>query len=91
MNVRPRNSEGVVRKLGEKFTIELSAPFPDLEEGTPVHLVFWDTRPAGARSDIEEIARVQQIDLEVVAKGLSAEGALASTREEFVSRVQLAV
>jgi hypothetical protein len=91
MNVRPRNSDGFVRKLGEKFVIELSAPFPDLEADAPVQVVFWDTRPVGARSDIEEIARVQQIELEVVAKGLSAEGALTAMREEFVSRVQAAV
>ena len=91
MNVRPRNSEGFIRKHGEKFLIELTASFPDLEEGSPVQVVFWDPRPAGTRSDIEEIARVQQIDLEVVAKGLSAEGALASMRDEFVSRVQAAV
>jgi hypothetical protein len=91
MNVRPHQSAGIIRKSGDQWLIELPDKISGVEEGTPVRIVFWDDRPKGGRSDLEEIARVQQIEIEIVAKGLSAEGAIADDKEAFLARLSQAV
>jgi hypothetical protein len=54
--------------------VTLESADPSFEEAMPVRLVIWDDRKAGSRSEVEEIGRVQQLDVEIVALALSAEG-----------------
>jgi hypothetical protein len=89
MEVRPQFVQGTLRQEPGKSWIELESPVNGLESGSPLQLVIWDARPAGGRSELEEIARVQQLELEIVAVGLAAEGRLAEARESFGKRLQL--
>jgi len=89
MEVRPQFVHGTLRQEPGKSWIELESPVIGLESGSPLQLVLWDARPAGGRGELEEIARVQQLELEIVAVGLAAEGKLAETRESFSKRLDL--
>ncbi len=89
MEVRPQFVLGTLRQEPGKTWIELESPVEGLEIGSPLQLVIWDARPAGGRSELEEIARVQQLELEIVAVGLAAEGKLAETRDSFSKRLAL--
>ena len=74
MTSRPIHQSGTLKKKDKVWSVELTSSDPSFEEGMPVRLVIWDDRKAGARSEVEEIARTQQLDVEIVALALSVEG-----------------
>jgi hypothetical protein len=90
MEVRPQIVRGTLRQEPNKTWIELESPVLAMENDTPLQLVIWDARPAGGRSELEEIARVQQLEIEIVATGIAAEGKLAERSESFRKRIEAA-
>ncbi len=87
MEVRPQFVQGTLRQTPDRTWIELESPIEAMEDSTPLQLVMWDARPGGGRSEVEEIARVQQLDVEIIAIGLAAEGRLADSHEAFRVRI----
>lgn len=85
MPKRPLRSPGTLVKIDGSWYVKLDAEHPTYAANTPVDLILWDRRPGGERSEVEEIARIQQLEPEVVALALSAEGALRST--DFEQRI----
>jgi hypothetical protein len=81
-------SLGRLIKQGDTWLIELASHPAGLEAGSNVGLVFWDRRKEGERSEFEEIARVQQLEIPVVSHGLQAEGAIRSNANEFLERLK---
>jgi hypothetical protein len=81
-------SEGKLVRHDAKWLIELATVPEGLEEGMSLGLVFWDKRPDGERSEFEEIARVQQLEIPVVSHGLSASGSLRNEAEAFTERLK---
>ena len=45
----------------------------------PAELVLWDIRTEGKKSEVEEIARIQQLEPSIVALALAAEGSLSGS------------
>jgi hypothetical protein len=88
MPVRHIESSGVLRKLDSRWFIEVTEDVEGLEANQQVKVLFWDARPAGHRSEYEEIANAQQLELGVVVQGLEAEGSLAREREAFLARLK---
>ena len=101
MTERPHLVSGTIRSFStaqlepegttsesRKWYVEISEPITGLEEGANVRVVLWDERPKGSRSEIEEIARIQQLDIEIIATSLAREGALANERESFLRRLE---
>ena len=88
MTIRPYEALGTIRKTEKGWSIELDRSIQGLEDSTPVKLLLWDTRSEGARSEYEEIARVQQLELEVVAAALTSEGAIHANASEFLGRLK---
>jgi len=94
MTERPHLASGKLRKQDGKWLIELDEStsglaITGLEDKSDVRLVFWDSRPVGSRGEVEEIARVQQLEIEIIATGLAQEGALAGKKEEFLNRLRV--
>jgi hypothetical protein len=87
MTIRPYEALGTIRKTEKGWSVELDQSVQGLEDRTPVKLLLWDTRSVGARSEYEEIARVQQLELEVVAAALTSEGAMENIASEFLNRL----
>ncbi|MEI8134611.1 MAG: hypothetical protein WCH46_05965 [bacterium] len=80
MPSRPIQSDGILHHIDSQWHIVLAESPPSFEENMPVSVVLWDQREAGSRSEVEEIARVQQLEPSIVALGLSAEGTLGATK-----------
>ncbi len=76
MNVTPILSNGRLEQDGSSWLVRLDASSPIFAENLNVKLVLWSDDTDGNESDIERIARIQQLPVEVVAVGLSSEGAL---------------
>ena len=81
-------SEGKVIRQDAKWLIELANWPESLEEGMRLGLVFWDKRQDGERSEFEEIARVQQLEIPVVSHGLGASGSLRDEARAFTERLK---
>jgi hypothetical protein len=84
MSKRPLLSQGILTRSGDNWIITLSASHPSFADQTPVDVILWDSRPAGSQSEVEEIARIQQLEPEVIALSLSAEGSLGDS--DFTKR-----
>ncbi len=76
MSARPIQTQGKLHFTGSSWHIVLDEAHPSFEEGMTAELVLWDSRSEGGRSEVEEIARVQQLEPAIVALGLASEGAL---------------
>jgi len=79
MPARPIHTRGKLQKIDSSWHIVLDDVHPSFEEGMTAELVLWDSRTEGGRSEVEEIARVQQLEPAIVALALASEGALAGT------------
>jgi hypothetical protein len=77
MAAHPHFLSGTLRKLQDKWHVELHDQSVSLDENAPLHVMIWDARGEGGASDIDRISSVQQLAPEVVATALSAEGALS--------------
>ena len=86
MPARPIHSHGTLHKSDSSWQITLDESHPSYEDGMTVDMVLWDSRSEGGRSEVEEIARVQQIEPAIVALGLASEGAI--TDSDFAKRLQ---
>jgi hypothetical protein len=86
MSSRPIHTHGILRKKDSSWQIDLTEIHPSYEEGMTVELVLWDSRSEGGRSEVEEIARVQQLEPAIVALGLASEGAISD--EGFAKRLK---
>lgn len=75
MNVIPILSSGTLSRDGNSWIVRLDATSPLLSEGTNVKVVLWASGE-GSESEVERIARIQQLPPEVVAVALMTEGAL---------------
>lgn len=78
MSARPIQTQGKLHFINSSWHVVLSEAHPSFEEGMTAELVLWDSRSEGSRSEVEEIARVQQLEPAIVALGLASEGALAA-------------
>ncbi len=76
MSKRPLRSEGMLMRSGDGWIVKLATTHPSFADGTPVDMIFWDNRSAGEQNEVDEIARIQQLEPEVVALALSAEASL---------------
>lgn len=76
MTTRPILTSGTLDLTHGEWTLKLSSADPAFENGMPVKLVLWDDRDHGEKSEVEQIAQVQQLDAAIVALALSAEGKL---------------
>ena len=76
MSKRPLRSEGILVRSGDAWIVKLATTHPSFADGTPVDMIFWDNRSAGEQNEVDEIARIQQLEPEVVALALSAEASL---------------
>ena len=85
MSSRPIHTHGILRKSNSTWQIELAEIHPSYEEGMTVELVLWDSRSQGGRSEVEEIARIQQLEPAIIALGLASEGAISDA--DFVKRL----
>ena len=79
MSSRPIHTQGILRKVDSSWHIVLVEAHPSFEDGMTAELVLWDSRTEGGRSEVEEIARVQQLEPAIVALGLASEGSLAGS------------
>ena len=79
MTTRPIHTEGTLQKIDSSWHIILSEDHPSFETGMNVELVLWDSRPDGNKSEVEEIARIQQLEPSIVALALASEGVLSGT------------
>jgi len=76
MSKRPLRSRGTLIRSEDGWLVKLDSSHPSFADETPVDVILWDNRAAGEQNEIDEIARIQQLEPEVVALALSAEGAL---------------
>jgi hypothetical protein len=76
MNATPILSNGRLERDGSSWLVRLDSSSPIFAENLNVKLVLWSDDSDGNESDVERIARIQQLPVEVVAVGLSSEGAL---------------
>ncbi len=79
MPARPIHTKGVLHRIDSSWHIVLGEAHPSFEEGMFAELVLWDSRTEGGRSEVEEIARVQQLEPAIVALALASEGLLAAS------------
>jgi len=79
MPARPIHTHGTLHKIDSSWHVVVDEVHPVFEEGMTCELVLWDSRTEGGRSEVEEIARVQQLEPAIVALALASEGALAGT------------
>ncbi len=80
MTTRPIHIRGTLQKSGSSWHILLSEDHPSFEESMPAELVLWDARTEGNKSEVEEIARIQQLEPSIVALALAAEGSLSGSK-----------
>ena len=85
MTTRPIHTKGTLQKIDSSWHIILSEDHPSFEHGMKAELVLWDSRPEGTKSEVEEIARIQQLEPSIVALALASEGALSGS--DFASRL----
>jgi hypothetical protein len=85
-STRPIHTHGTLHKSDSSWQITLGENHPSYDEGMTVDLVLWDSRSEGGRSEVEEIARVQQLEPAIVALGLASEGAISD--EGFAGRLK---
>ena len=85
MPARPIITKGILHKKESSWQITLSDDHPSYEEGMTAELVLWDSRTEGSRSEVEEIARVQQLEPAIVALALASEGSLGES--DFAKRI----
>ena len=85
MPTRPIHTQGILHKSNSSWQITLNDSHPSYDEGMTVDLVLWDSRSEGGRSEVEEIARIQQLEPAIVALGLASEGAI--TDLDFAIRI----
>ncbi|MEP7235019.1 MAG: hypothetical protein ABI778_06965 [Ignavibacteriota bacterium] len=76
MSARPIHTKGKLQQIDSSWHIVLDEAHPSYEEGMTAELVLWDSRSEGGRSEVEEIARIQQLEPAIVALGLASEGIL---------------
>jgi hypothetical protein len=76
MLARPIHAQGTLQKIDSSWHIILDNDHPSFEEHMKITLILWDSRSEGSRSEVEEIARVQQLAPEIVALALGSEGKL---------------
>jgi hypothetical protein len=76
MSKRPLRSHGTLQSVEDGWIIKIDAAHPSFTDTMPVDVILWDNRAAGKQNEIDEIARIQQLEPEVVALALSAEGSL---------------
>jgi hypothetical protein len=87
MPARPIHTKGKLHLIESSWHVVLDNAHPSFEEGMTAELVLWDSRSEGGRSEVEEIARVQQLEPAIVALGLASEGALGGT--DFGERLKI--
>ncbi len=78
MTARPIETHGTLHSINGRWHVAITDADPSFEDSMPVRLVLWDARGIDARSEVERIALTQQLEVGIVALGLSAEGALAA-------------
>jgi hypothetical protein len=76
MSKRPLRSQGMLERSADGWLVRLEASHPSFADQTPVDVILWDNRAVGQQSEVEEIARIQQLEPEVIALALSAEASL---------------
>ncbi len=76
MNATPILSNGRLECDGDSWLVRLDSLSPIFAENLNVKLVLWSDDSDGNEGDVERISRIQQLPVEVVAIGLSSEGAL---------------
>ena len=76
MPTRPLRAKGTLERSGDIWIVKLQSSHPSFADQTPVDVILWDNRVAGEQNEVEEIARIQQLEPEVVALALSAEASL---------------
>lgn len=76
MPARPIKNSGILQRTTDGWSVSLNESFPTFEEGAPVDLVLWDKREGSEKSEVEVISNIQQLEPEIIALALSAEGAL---------------
>jgi len=86
MSSRPIHTKGTLHKINSTWQITLIGDHPSYEEGMDADLVLWDSRGEGSRSEVEEIASIQQLEPSIVALTLASEGSLANS--DFESRIR---
>ncbi len=86
MSSRPIHTQGILHKINSTWQIALAGEHPSYEEGMSAELVLWDSRSEGERSEVEEIARIQQLEPSIVALALASEGSLA--KSDFGDRIR---
>jgi hypothetical protein len=84
MSKRPLRSRGTLEKTADGWIVKLESSHPSFADRTPVDVILWDNRAKGEQNEVEEIARIQQLEPEVIALSLSAEGTL--TTSDFAHR-----
>ena len=85
MLARPIQLTGIMKRSSTSWQIDVDGEYPSFEDEMNVRIVLWDDRTEGTRSEVEEIARVQQLEPEIVALALASEGLLRTS--EFASRL----
>ena len=83
---RPIHTHGTIHKSNSNWQITLNEIHPSYEEAMTVELVLWDSRSEGSKSEVEEIARIQQLEPAIVALGLTSEGVI--TDSDFAKRLK---
>jgi len=86
MTTRPIHTKGSLQKVDSSWHIILSDEHPSFENGMTLELVLWDSRPEGTKSEVEEIARIQQLEPSIVALALASEGSLSGS--DFAATAQ---
>ena len=76
MPARPIKTSGILHRDANGWSVALDGSFPTFEENAPVDIVLWDTREGTEKGEVERISEIQQIEPEIIALALSAEGAL---------------
>jgi hypothetical protein len=79
MPARPIHTRGKLQMIDSVWHIILEESHASFEEEMTAEIVLWDSRNEGKRSEVEEIARIQQLDPSIVALALASEGALAKS------------
>lgn len=88
MSKRPLRSQGTLERTADGWSVKLASSHPSFADGTPVDVILWDNRAKGEQNEVEEIARIQQLEPEVIALSLSAEGSLSNS--DFAKRFTIA-
>jgi hypothetical protein len=79
MPARPIHTHGVLQKIDSSWHIVLDDAHPSFEDAMKAEVILWDSRSEGGRSEVEEIASMQQLEPAIVALALASEGSLADT------------